>query len=102
MSARCSNFAIVGLPESGAAHSARRRAWTHAFAEQRACRSERAFRNILNRKLAPILARPEVKQRFLDSGSEVKWQGPNEFGDFVKAEVVKGTALTREANIQPE
>jgi tripartite-type tricarboxylate transporter receptor subunit TctC len=72
------------------------------LAEQRACRSERAFRNILNRELAPILARPEVKRRFLDSGGEVKWKGPKEFGDFVKAEVVKWTALTREANIRPE
>jgi hypothetical protein len=36
------------------------------------------------------------------AGSEVKWKGPKEFGDFVKVEVVKWTALAREANIQPE
>ncbi len=58
--------------------------------------------DILGREIEPILARPEVKQRFLDSGSEVKWKGPQEFGEFVKTEVVKWTALTREANIQPE
>jgi hypothetical protein len=32
----------------------------------------------------------------------VKWKGPKEFGDFVKADVVKWTTLAREANIQPE
>jgi tripartite-type tricarboxylate transporter receptor subunit TctC len=56
----------------------------------------------LDRELAKILARPEVKQRFLDSGSEVKWKGPAEFSEFVKTEVVKWTALAKEANIQPE
>jgi tripartite-type tricarboxylate transporter receptor subunit TctC len=56
----------------------------------------------LDRELEQILARAEVKQRFLDSGSEVKWKGPKEFGPFVKDEVVKWTALAREANIQPE
>jgi tripartite-type tricarboxylate transporter receptor subunit TctC len=61
-----------------------------------------AIVNILGREVEQILQRPEVKQRFLDSGSEVKWKAPKEFGEFVKAEVVKWTALTREANIQPE
>jgi tripartite-type tricarboxylate transporter receptor subunit TctC len=56
----------------------------------------------LGRELEQILARPEVKQRFLDSGSEVKWKGPAEFAGFVKTEVVKWTALAKEANIQPE
>ncbi len=56
----------------------------------------------LGRELEQILARPEVKQRFLDSGSEVKWKGPVAFADFVKTEVVKWTALAKEANIQPE
>ena len=56
----------------------------------------------LGRELEKILARPDVKQRFLDSGSEVLWKGPPEFGAFVKTEVVKWTALAKEANIQPE
>ena len=56
----------------------------------------------LDRELDKILARPEVKQRFLDSGSEVKWKGAAVFSEFVKSEVVKWTTLAREANIQPE
>jgi tripartite-type tricarboxylate transporter receptor subunit TctC len=56
----------------------------------------------LDRELAKILARPDVKTRFLDAGSEVLWKGPAEFSDFVKAELVKWTALIREAGIQPE
>jgi tripartite-type tricarboxylate transporter receptor subunit TctC len=32
----------------------------------------------------------------------VLWKGPAEFSDFVKAELVKWTALIREAGIQPE
>ena len=56
----------------------------------------------LDRELAKILARSEVKTRFLDAGSEVLWKGPAEFSDFVKAELVKWTALIREAGIQPE
>ena len=56
----------------------------------------------LGRELEKILARPDVRQRFLDSGSEVLWKGPAEFSAFVKTEVVKWTALAKEANIQPE
>jgi len=56
----------------------------------------------LDRELAKILARPEVKTRFLDAGSEVLWKGPAEFSDFVKTELVKWTALIKEAGIQPE
>lgn len=56
----------------------------------------------LDRELATILAKPEVKTRFLDGGSEVLWQGPVEFPAFVKAELAKWTALIKEAGIQPE
>jgi tripartite-type tricarboxylate transporter receptor subunit TctC len=56
----------------------------------------------LDREIAKILAKPEVKTRFLDAGSEVLWKGPAEFSDFVKAEVVKWTALIKEAGIEPE
>jgi tripartite-type tricarboxylate transporter receptor subunit TctC len=56
----------------------------------------------LDRELAQILAKPEVKTRFLDSGSEVAWQGSVPFAAFVKAELVKWTGLIAEAGIQPE
>jgi len=58
--------------------------------------------DVLGRETEKILARPEVKQRFVDSGSEVLWKGPADFAAYVKAEVVKWTALAREANIQLE
>jgi tripartite-type tricarboxylate transporter receptor subunit TctC len=32
----------------------------------------------------------------------VLWKAPAEFSQFVKTEVVKWTALAKEANIQPE
>jgi len=56
----------------------------------------------LDREIAKILAKPEVKARFLDAGSEVLRKGPAEFAGFVKAELVKWTALIKEAGIQPE
>lgn len=55
-----------------------------------------------DREIAKILAKPEVKARFLDAGSEVLYKGPAPFGDFVKAELAKWTALIKEAGIQPE
>jgi tripartite-type tricarboxylate transporter receptor subunit TctC len=58
--------------------------------------------NTLDREIAKILAKPEVKSRFLNAGSEVLHKRPAEFGDFVKTELVKWTALIKEAGIEPE
>ncbi len=49
-----------------------------------------------------ILAKPDAKERFLASGVQIQWQSPQELGDFVKAELVKYTAMIKEAGIEPE
>ena len=45
--------------------------------------------NVLARELQKMLAKPDAKERFLLSGVQVQWQGPQELADFVKAELVQ-------------
>jgi len=58
--------------------------------------------NTLARELQKILARPDLKQTFVDSGIEAFWSGPEPFGEYVKTELVKWTAIIKEAGIEPE
>ena len=53
-------------------------------------------------ELEKMLAKPEIKQRFLSAGMEVYWIGHEQFPDFVKSELVKWTAMIKEAGIEPE
>ena len=48
------------------------------------------------------LNKPEVRQRFTSSGTDVYWSGPQEFDAFVKSELVSWTAMIKEAGIEPE
>jgi tripartite-type tricarboxylate transporter receptor subunit TctC len=48
------------------------------------------------------LDKPEVRQRFATSGTDIYWSGPEQFAEFVKAELVKWTAYIKEAGIEPE
>ena len=48
------------------------------------------------------LQKPEVRQRFASSGTDVFWSGPKEFDAFVKTELVKWSAAIKEAGIEPE
>jgi tripartite-type tricarboxylate transporter receptor subunit TctC len=48
------------------------------------------------------LERPETRQRFTSSGTDIYWSGPKEFGAFVKSELVSWTAMIKEAGIEPE
>ncbi len=48
------------------------------------------------------LDKPEVRQRFAASGTDVYWSGPEPFAEFVKTELVKWTAYINEAGIEPE
>ncbi len=57
---------------------------------------------VLAVELEKMLAKPEIKQRFLGAGMEVYWIGREQFPDFVKSELVKWTAMIKEAGIQPE
>ena len=58
--------------------------------------------NTLASAIQKILAKPDAKERFLASGVQIQWQSPQELGDFVKAELVKYTAMIKEAGIEPE
>jgi tripartite-type tricarboxylate transporter receptor subunit TctC len=49
-----------------------------------------------------ILARPDIRRRLVDIGTDVYFAGPAEFGTFVKDELPKWLALIREAGIEPE
>jgi tripartite-type tricarboxylate transporter receptor subunit TctC len=48
------------------------------------------------------LADPTIVERFADTGTDTFYSGPADFGDYVKAELVKWTAVVKEAGIEPE
>lgn len=48
------------------------------------------------------LETPEVRNRFIASGTQLYWSGPQEFEEFVKSELVSWTAMIKEAGIEPE
>jgi tripartite-type tricarboxylate transporter receptor subunit TctC len=56
----------------------------------------------LSAALESSLNDPEVKARFGKFGIEIFYTGPAAFADYVKTELVKWTALIKEAGIQPE
>ena len=56
----------------------------------------------LAREFEKMIAKPEVKEQFVTGGMDVYWIGPAQFPDFVKSELVKWTALIKEAGIEPE
>ena len=56
----------------------------------------------LSAALDSSLNDPDVKARFDKFGIEVFYTGPAAFADYVKTELVKWTALIKEAGIQPE
>ena len=55
--------------------------------------------NTLTNAIQTILTKPDAKERFLTSGVQIQWQSPQELGDFVKAELVKYTAMIKEAGM---
>jgi tripartite-type tricarboxylate transporter receptor subunit TctC len=60
------------------------------------------FRERLTAALSDILARPDVKQRFLTLGAEVEPLPGEGFRAFIQSEVVKWTKLITEAGIEAE
>jgi len=57
---------------------------------------------ILADAVQKALQKPEVRQRFMASGTDIYWSGPKEFDAFVKSELVSWTAMIKEAGIEPE
>ena len=58
--------------------------------------------DLLARELQKMLARPELKARFIDAGAETFWSGPKEFDAYVRSELIKWTTVIKEAGIEPE
>ncbi len=56
----------------------------------------------LAKPMEAALAKPDVRERFRDSGVEISWIGPAGFPDYVKTELVKWTTLIKQAGIEPE
>ncbi len=57
---------------------------------------------VLANEMRKLLAKPGASERFLSAGVQVHWQGPQELAEFVKAELVRYTAMIKEAGIEPE
>lgn len=57
---------------------------------------------VLANAIEKALEKPDVRNRFAASGTDIYWSGPKEFDAFVKAELVSWTAMIKEAGIQPE
>ena len=57
---------------------------------------------ILADAVQKALQKPEIRQRFMASGTDIYWSGPKEFDAFVKSELVSWTAMIKEAGIVPE
>jgi tripartite-type tricarboxylate transporter receptor subunit TctC len=53
-------------------------------------------------EIEKMLAKPETKERMLNTGVEVFYTGPKDFDAYVRSELVKWTSLIQEAGIQPE
>jgi len=57
---------------------------------------------VLATELEKMVSKPDIKEQFMNSGTEVYWIGREQFPDFVKSELVKWTAMIKEAGIEPE
>ncbi|MBI4191932.1 MAG: tripartite tricarboxylate transporter substrate binding protein [Betaproteobacteria bacterium] len=56
--------------------------------------------NRLNREVVQILRRPEIKERFLNSGAEIVGTSPGEFESFLKSDMAKWGKLIKAAKIR--
>jgi tripartite-type tricarboxylate transporter receptor subunit TctC len=56
----------------------------------------------LNREIVKVLALPEIQQAFLERGIQPVGNSPAEFGDFIRAEIERWTALAKRIGLQPQ
>jgi tripartite-type tricarboxylate transporter receptor subunit TctC len=56
----------------------------------------------LNAEINKALAADDVRAKLSASGIDIQGGTPQEFGDYIKAEVVKWAKVTKDAGIQPE
>ena len=57
---------------------------------------------VLADQIHKALEKPEIRQRFAASGTDVYWSGTEEFSAFVKSELTNWTAMINEAGIEPQ
>jgi tripartite-type tricarboxylate transporter receptor subunit TctC len=62
----------------------------------------RAIVTKLNREVVAIVNLPEVKTNLLAEGAEPVGNSPEEFGDFIKAEIAKWGKVIRTAGLRAE
>ena len=60
------------------------------------------FRSVtrLNAEILRILARPDMRERLIESGAEPGSGTPAELGAFIKAEIAKWSAVVRNAGVR--
>jgi tripartite-type tricarboxylate transporter receptor subunit TctC len=56
----------------------------------------------LNQEIVRYLNRPEVKERFLNSGTEIETSTPDELAAILKADSAKAARLLKDAGIRTE
>src|ERR1700752_976883 len=56
----------------------------------------------LEKALAEVLAMPDVRKRLTDMGAVVTPLGGKEFGDYIRAEIVKWADIVAKAGVKPE
>jgi tripartite-type tricarboxylate transporter receptor subunit TctC len=56
----------------------------------------------LRAETGKILAQPELQKKFESQGAETVKMSPDEFGRFIKTEIVKWTKVVKEAGIKAE
>jgi tripartite-type tricarboxylate transporter receptor subunit TctC len=56
----------------------------------------------MNREIAAVAARPDVKAKLLEQGADGVSSTPEVLGEMVKREIAEWRAVVRHANIQPE
>ena len=54
----------------------------------------------INRELVRIIQLPDVRARLLDLGADMVGDSPEQFGQFMKAELVKWSKLIKDAGIR--
>jgi tripartite-type tricarboxylate transporter receptor subunit TctC len=65
-------------------------------------KSARTVVTRLNQEVARVLARPDVKEKFFQSGAEPSPETPQEFGAKIKAEIARIGKVIKDAGIRAE
>jgi tripartite-type tricarboxylate transporter receptor subunit TctC len=59
-----------------------------------------AIVNRLNQEIVRVLAQPDVKEKFLNIGSETVGSTPEQWGTIMKSEISRMSKLIQDANIK--